>query len=680
VDDSLRALWDREPPLLKTDPGIIAFADKFRWTVKDPAGASVEAGTTRNLAKFPLTREGTYTFTVVPAGTYKVTANLGGFSAGTRDVTVPGTGTVQVPAMTLKVAVHGEEVVVTATRAETSLVNAPATMTVIGNDVIETSPAQNRRPPAQRARPQRHPDVGARRHMTAPGTSTPSNSQPPSSTAGPSTSTFGSSWDFVPTNPRRSSRSKRVAPPRRLGANALTGVINIITRRRASRGHDLTSPAAASRATRADGQRRGRGGEAGYHAGAPNDTWSYRLTALPKSDADCAQRLRSGRSRNDRTQVGHPPDPSFKTGCGVYPPDRGALARRPRPRTGAPASPVRRTPDQSCTTAGASPTAAATRHEGIVHTASVPLTADGSYPAYGRVAYVKSGLKVAAFGNFLDGDAPNLLSVDARTGQPLQLTFKTQTYDFEVGNTNVIGGNNILTYGGNARRNAFDLSIAPNAEDRNEFGAYVQDEIFFGQFRFNVGGRVDKFGNIDKAVFSPRVTAMFKPLQSHAFRLSFNRAFRSPSAINNFLDVATVTGVFPLGAVDPRLGAATFPVVTRSVGSNVTQIGEPNGHDLKEESLTAYEIGYTGTFANKTTVGLAYYINDTDDNINFITDLCRKRHTASNPPPAGRCRRWCWSCCSRRAASACPRVHLLNLGKLRNQGSRPPSTTASTAR
>jgi outer membrane cobalamin receptor len=41
------------------------------------------------------------------------------------------------------VAVHGEEVVVTATRAETSLVNAPATMTVIGNDVIETSPAQN---------------------------------------------------------------------------------------------------------------------------------------------------------------------------------------------------------------------------------------------------------------------------------------------------------------------------------------------------------------------------------------------------------------------------------------------------------------------------------------------------------------------------------------------------------
>jgi outer membrane receptor protein involved in Fe transport len=307
--------------------------------------------------------------------------------------------------------------------------------------------------------------------------------------------------------------------------------------------------------------------------------------------------------------------------------------------------------------------------EGIVHTGIGPFDLQsGSYLAYGRVAYVKSGLKVAAFGNFLDGDAPNLLSVDARTGQPLQLTFKTQTYDFEVGNTNVVGGNNIVTYGGNARRNSFDLSIAPSAEDRNEFGAYLQDELFFGRFRFNVGGRVDKFGNIDKAVFSPRVTAMFKPLPSHAVRASFNRAFRSPSAINNFLDVATVTGVFPLGAVDPRLGAATFPVVTRSVGSDVAQIGEPNGHDLKEESLTAYEIGYTGTFANKTTIGLAYYINDTDDNINFITDLCRKRYTAANPPAGWPLPAVVLELLAQRGTCLPAEFTYSNLGKLRNKG------------
>ena len=95
----------------------------------------------------------------------------------------------------------------------------------------------------------------------------------------------------------------------------------------------------------------------------------------------------------------------------------------------------------------------------------------------------------------------------------------------------------ILSYGGNVRRNNFDITIAPTAEDRTELGAYFQDEIFWDKFRLSLGGRVDKFGNIEDPVFSPRVTAIFKPTPAHAFRASFNRAFRSPSVINNYLDV-----------------------------------------------------------------------------------------------------------------------------------------------
>jgi outer membrane receptor for ferrienterochelin and colicins len=629
--------------------------------------------------------EGTFTFTVVPAGTYKVTANLGGFGAGTRDVTVPGTGTVQVPALALKVAVHGEEVVVTATRAETSLVNAPATMTVIGNDVIETSPAQNfgdllRSVPGLNVIQMSARDI----NMTSrQGTSTLSNSQL-ALLDGRSIylDFFGLIlWDFVPTNPEEIKQIEVVRGPASAvwGANALTGVINIITKTpREAAGTTLTVTGGGF--TRDAGSTVGEDagtlwGAGITHAGAPNDTWSYRITAgYFKSDAYPRPTgfVPGTITGNTCTQTTHPLDASVKTGCGVYPPDRGAL------RPGDQAFENRGTSqpkfdgrlDQELHNGGRiTYSGGYSGTEGIVHTGIGPFDLQsGSYLAYGRVAYVKSGLKVAAFGNFLDGDAPNLLSVDARTGQPLQLTFKTQTYDFEVGNTNVIGGNNILTYGGNARRNAFDLSIAPNADDRNEFGAYVQDEIFFGQFRFNVGGRVDKFGNIDKAIFSPRLTAMYKPLQSHAIRVSFNRAFRSPSAINNWLDVATVTGVFPLGAVDPRLGAATFPVVTRSVGSNVAQIGEPSGHDLKEESLTAYEIGYTGTFANKTTVGLAYYINDTDDNINFITDLCRKRYTAANPPPGWPLPPVVLELLAQRGTCLPAEFTYSNLGKLRNKG------------
>ena len=38
---------------------------------------------------------------------------------------------------------------------------------------------------------------------------------------------------------------------------------------------------------------------------------------------------------------------------------------------------------------------------------------------------------------------------------------------------------------------------------------------------------------------------------------------------------------------------------------------------MKEQSTDAYEIAYTGTFGGKTTLGLAAYQSDTNDNINF---------------------------------------------------------------
>ena len=101
-----------------------------------------------------------------------------------------------------------------------------------------------------------------------------------------------------------------------------------------------------------------------------------------------------------------------------------------------------------------------------------------------------------------------------------------------------IGTQHALSYGGNFRHNSFDISIAPDGENRNEGGAYVQDEIFLGdRFRWVIGGRIDKFSSIDNAVFSPRTTLMYKPSANQTVRVSFNRAFRAPSLINNHLDV-----------------------------------------------------------------------------------------------------------------------------------------------
>jgi outer membrane receptor protein involved in Fe transport len=284
--------------------------------------------------------------------------------------------------------------------------------------------------------------------------------------------------------------------------------------------------------------------------------------------------------------------------------------------------------------------------EGIVHTGIGPFDLQsGSYMGYGRIGYSKGALKIAAFANFLDAEAPNLLLTDPATLRPVELNFKTQTFDFEIGHSKVLAGKHILSYGGNARRNNFDITLASTAEDRTELGAYFQWEYFADKFRVVAGGRVDKFGNIDDPVFSPRVSLMFKPAQSHTLRVSYNRAFRSPSAINNFLEQRIFApGVAPidLRPLIPLLSVVAPPLVplvpaqpvrltVRNVGN---EIGSTSGTTtLKEESLTAYEVSYTGTIGGRTTVGVALYQNDSDDNINFTNVIPSATFPTGIVPP-----------------------------------------------
>jgi outer membrane receptor protein involved in Fe transport len=262
---------------------------------------------------------------------------------------------------------------------------------------------------------------------------------------------------------------------------------------------------------------------------------------------------------------------------------------------------------------------------GIVHTGIGPFDIQsGSKLMYGKLQYNKSALRIAAFGNFVDSKAPNLLLTDPDTGQPVRLNFKTQTYDFEIGNSNIVGGKHILTYGGNARRNDFNITLAPNSKDRNEFGAYFQEEFYVDKFRLAAGVRADKFGNLDSAFWSPRVSVMFKPTPSHSLRVSFNRAFRSPSDINNYLDqnilFPRVIDLRPLGALLPP---PLQPLVPPPFLLKVNAFGNPGSNpipgrpSLLPESLNAYEVAYIGNVGGKTTIGVAAYQNDQNNSISF---------------------------------------------------------------
>jgi outer membrane receptor for ferrienterochelin and colicins len=618
--------------------GLPAFAEpepaSITGVVNDETGAALPGATVNASgpggAHMATTgADGRFTITGLAAGNYRVTADLMGFKAQTQTVTVSATSGVNL-SFGLGIALRGEEVVVSASKSESALVDAPATLSVVSSEQILASPAQNmgdllRSVPGVNIIQTSARDI----NITArQGTSTLSSSQL-ALLDGRSIylDFFGLIvWELVPNNPADIKQIEVVRGPASAvwGANALTGVVNIITKtpRENPGGYVALSGGLFDRdlGTTA-GQDGGQnyGAQFGY-SGAPNDTLSYRLTASYfKSDPFARP--------SGTVPVGtHPLDSGFRTGGAPYPNFANNGTEQPK---------VDLRVDRETGNGGTLGFAGGyVGTQGIVHTGIGPFNLEeGAYMAYGRIGYRKGAFKTAVFYNDFDGEAPNLLSVDARTGRPLVLGFKTGTLDFEVGNSNLVGGRHVLTYGGNVRRNTFDLTIAPAAEDRTEIGAYFQEEFFVDKFRLAAGVRVDKFGNIEDPVVSPRVTAMFKPSQSHSFRVSYNKAFRSPSAINNYLDVNTVTGQLPLGLLNPVFGNRVFNVVTRSAGSEVPQLGEPSGHELKEEALTAYEIGYTGTFNGRTTVGLAAYINDTDDNINFVTDTCRKRYTAANPPP-----------------------------------------------
>ena len=106
----------------------------------------------------------------------------------------------------------------------------------------------------------------------------------------------------------------------------------------------------------------------------------------------------------------------------------------------------------------------------------------------------------------------------------------------------------------------------------NEWGGYLQSRTgLTDQLDFIVAGRLDSNSVLTGNVFSTRAAFVFQPEAGHSIRLSYNRAFSTPSALNYFLDISGGVAPQPLGA----LGYST-----RAYGSG------PNGWSLQNPDGT----------------------------------------------------------------------------------------------
>ena len=501
---------------------------------------------------------------------------------------------------------YEEEVIVSASRAEQVLVNAPATVTLIDSRTIENSPATN------------YADL----LRAVPGLNvTQTSARDINLTSRAATGTLATSqlalvdgrsiyqdffgfiaWDFLPIEPSEIKQIEVIRGPASAvwGANALSGVVNIITRSpRELQGTALTLSAGLF-GRDADGVDRGEGSLyslSASHAAAVNDRWAYKLSAGYYSQDALARP--SGPIPNDTgTQY-----PNFSN-SGTRQPKFDARLDYDHPDGR----------QKVVMQGGFSGT------EGLIHTGIGPFDINrGTYLAYGKVNYSRGATRLNTFVNHLDGDATNLLAVGL-DGRPIPFSFRNTTFDVEAGHVATWRQRHVFSMGGNFRYNAFNLSLAPLEDSRVEGGVYLQDEIFLAdKWRWVVGGRLDAFSVLDAPVFSPRTTLMFKPAPAHTVRVSYNRAYRAPSLVNNFLDTAIINQL-DLGALNPALAGRVynFPVAA---------VGNP---DLSEESLDAYEIGYSGVIANRATVSAAFYVNDSKDSIFFTQN---GSYRASNPPP-----------------------------------------------
>ena len=242
--------------------------------------------------------------------------------------------------------------------------------------------------------------------------------------------------------------------------------------------------------------------------------------------------------------------------------------------------------------------------DGLTHSALGPGEfSPGSYYSYLEADRQSGNLDVRAYWNRLQ--APYRIVLFGLDEQAA-----SDTYVGEITRRVSVRNRHNLIFGGSVRLDRFDVSIAPGEQGRFETAAFVEDSLSVGPRVIAVaGGRVDKF-DTTSAVFAPRLGLIVTPRPGQSARLTYNRAYRAPTLLENFIDVQ-LPSVVP---IDPP-----FLYLQRVAGST----------NLQMEQQDAFEIGYSAV-RSRTAVFVTAYDQTVKNNIWFLPTSF---YGPSAPPP-----------------------------------------------
>ncbi len=170
------------------------------------------------------------------------------------------------------------------------------------------------------------------------------------------------------------------------------------------------------------------------------------------------------------------------------------------------------------------------------------LTRTARFDREGPMGYMKLNYdyedwKFQTFANIIDID------VVATDGEERSIV--NNAFDFEFQHSFEPLEDHNITWGGNYRHNRVTSHEIIIDEQRQDlFSAFVQDQFRIQRnLTLTAGIRADSHPETGLHL-SPRASLVYEPWDNHVFRASVARAFRNPSSIESFLDL-TITGTDP---------------------------------------------------------------------------------------------------------------------------------------
>jgi outer membrane receptor protein involved in Fe transport len=224
---------------------------------------------------------------------------------------------------------------------------------------------------------------------------------------------------------------------------------------------------------------------------------------------------------------------------------------------------------------------------GLIVVAVGPFDARTLRQGYASAEYTRASRSLSAFFTAHRSNYVGLLGADVSD-------INSQLLQIDAKDGRTIARRHVLVYGGTFKHSHFDLSFVPDVHRREELGAFVTDDLFVNdRLRLTGGLRVDWF-NTFGAFASPRAGARFDVAEGHTVRATYNRAYVAPSLVENFSD-------FP--------NSIAIPLPTGPFALPTVVVGDPA---LRPTTIDAVEIGYTG-IVRQASVELSWYRNRTAD-------------------------------------------------------------------